>query len=172
MKASRSAAAGRPARASGPEEGKLLHGDGTTPTRAPGLGFVISTLSRRIVRSMARQTPEQSVLPAQYPVLRSLKQLKVSTQIELSRLCSIEQPSMAVTLNRMERDGLIVREADEADARRKIVKLTPHGKNMLRVMTESAHAVYERAVEGLSDSEIQAFFDVCAKMTNNLERER
>lgn len=143
-----------------------------TPVRAPGLGFVVSTLSRRIIWAMANKTAAHGVMPAQYPVLRCLNELKVSTQIELSRLCSIEQPSMAVTLSRMEKGGLIERKTDDSDARRKFVTLTAHGQDMLQLMTLHAHAVYELATEGLSDEEIQGFLQVCAKMTKNLENAR
>lgn len=140
--------------------------------RAPGLGFVVSTLSRRIVWSLANKTAAHGVMPAQYPVLRCLNELKVSTQIELSRLCGIEQPSMAVTLNRMEKSGLIRRETDGNDARRKLVTLTARGDDMLKLMTAQAHTVYEQATQGLSDEEIQAFLRICARMTQNLESGR
>lgn len=144
----------------------------SSQVRAPGLGFVVSTLSRRIVWGLAKKTAAHGVMPAQYPVLRCLNELKVSTQIELSRLCGIEQPSMAVTLNRMEKSGLIERQTDDNDARRKLVTLTPHGDAMLKLMTEQAHTVYEQAIEGLSDEEIQDFLRVCARMTQNLESAR
>lgn len=140
--------------------------------RAPGLGFVVSTLSRRIVWGLASKTAVHGVMPAQYPVLRCLHELKVSTQMELSRLCGIEQPSMAVTLNRMEKSGLIERKTDDNDARRKFVTLTKRGQDMLKMMTEQAHTVYEQAIEGLSDQEIKDFLRICAKMTQNLESAR
>lgn len=140
--------------------------------RAPGLGFVVSTLSRRIVWALAKKTAAHGVMPAQYPVLRCLNELRVSTQSELSRLCGIEQPSMAVTLNRMEKGGLIDRKTDDSDARRKFVTLTAHGEAMLQLMTTHAHTVYEQAIEGLSDAEIQDFLRICAKMTQNLESGR
>ncbi|MBO9515449.1 MAG: MarR family transcriptional regulator [Variovorax sp.] len=140
--------------------------------RAPGLGFVVSKLSRRIVWSLAKMTSAHGVLPAQFPVLRTLNTRKASTQMELSRLCGIEQPSMAVTLNRMENAGLIDRRADESDGRRKIVTLTAHGQKMLQLMTASAHAVYEQATQNLSDEEIAVFLELCERMTANLEREK
>ncbi len=148
------------------ETGDTLHAE----VRAPGLGFVVGTLSRRIVWNLAKKTSAHGVMPAQFPVLRCLNELKESTQIELSRVCGIEQSSMAVTLARMEKSGLIVRRADANDARKKLVTLTEHGNAMLHLMTESAHAVYERAVDGLSDAQIQQFLQACAHMTRNLER--
>jgi len=139
--------------------------------RAPGLGFVVSTLSRRIIWSLAAKTKMHGVMPAQFPVLRCLNELKESTQIELSRVCGIEQSSMAVTVARMEKRGLIQRRDHDTDARRKLITLTAKGNQMLRMMTDQAHAVYERAVDGLTDEQIQAFLQVCTRMTENLQRE-
>ncbi|HVR54021.1 MAG TPA: hypothetical protein VMS38_30120, partial [Pseudorhodoferax sp.] len=76
------------------------------------------------------------------------------------------------TLNRMEKGGLIERKTDDTDARRKFVTLTAHGEAMLQLMTTHAHTVYEQAIEGLSDAEIQDFLRICAKMTQNLESGR
>ncbi len=117
-------------------------------------------------------TSPYGVLPAQFPVLRSLNACKESTQIELSKLCGIEQSSMAVTLNRMEAAGLIQRRADDADGRRKLIRLTGHGQKMLSLMTASAHAVYEQATRNLTDAEIAVFLELCERMTANLEGDR
>jgi DNA-binding MarR family transcriptional regulator len=142
-----------------------------TTVRAPGLGFVVSTLSRRIIWGLAAKTKKHGVMPAQFPVLRCLNEMKESTQIELSKVCGIEQSSMAVTLARMEKSGLVQRRADDSDARRRLITLTAKGNQMLRMMTDSAHAVYERAVEGLTDEQIQMFLQLCTHMTENLQRE-
>jgi hypothetical protein len=48
-------------------------------------------------------------LPGADPVIAWLMHLEAATQIELSRLIGIEQPTMAHTLHRMERDGTIKR---------------------------------------------------------------
>jgi MarR family transcriptional regulator for hemolysin len=142
------------------------------PVRAPGLGFVVGILSRRILWAVAKKTSAHGVMPAQYPVLRCLSELQSSTQSELSRLCGIEQPSMAVTLNRMERNGLIERTPDASDGRRKLVTLTALGTKMHKLMKGYSHMVYDQATEGIGDEDIQAFLRICAQMTDNLQRKR
>ncbi|MGE4335406.1 MAG: MarR family winged helix-turn-helix transcriptional regulator [Pigmentiphaga sp.] len=144
----------------------------TRPVRAPGLGFLTARLTRQIVWRLASKTADYGVMPAQFPVLRMVYRLQISTQAELARLCGIEQPSMAATLNRMEKAELIRRVVDEGDGRRRLVSLTPHGEDMLHRMTRDAHDVYDEAVEGLSESEIEQFLALCVRMTDNLERQR
>src|SRR3982074_3891275 len=70
------------------------------------LGLAVNTLGRNITWCLSQRTARHGVLPGVYPVIAWLMQLSDSTQGELSRLIGIEQPTMAVTLRRVERDGL------------------------------------------------------------------
>ncbi|MGW0194261.1 MarR family transcriptional regulator [Nonomuraea sp. NPDC003201] len=54
-----------------------------------------------------------------------------TTQGELAKALAIRQPMMALTLRRMELDGLIVRVQDETDHRRAIIRLTPQAEALL-----------------------------------------
>lgn len=80
------------------------------------------------------------VTTGQLPVLLVLFEEDGLTQAELARAVGIEQPTMALTLRRMERDGLVTRTRDTADARRSHVKLTAAAKrkknSVLRIRDE------------------------------------
>lgn len=76
-------------------------------------------------------------------------QLPDSTQAELSRLVGIEQPTMAITLRRMERDGLIQRKPDPDHGRRSHVTLSAKGRKPSQVMPNAAHDVEQLATTGL-----------------------
>src|ERR1700726_5182942 len=91
------------------------------------LGLAVNTLGRNIVWSLSKRTARHGVLPGVYPIIAWLMQLPDSTQAELSRLVGIEQPTMAITLRRMERDGIIERSPDPEHGRKSLVKLTAHG---------------------------------------------
>jgi DNA-binding MarR family transcriptional regulator len=99
-------------------------------------------------------------------------QLSESTQSELSRLVGIEQPTMAVTLKRMERDGLISRSPDPTHGRRMTVRLTPKGRKLSQLMTKAAREVEKLATAGLSAREVEEFFRIARVMTRNLNAER
>ncbi|GAA0518009.1 MarR family transcriptional regulator [Pigmentiphaga sp. GD03639] len=140
--------------------------------RTQSLGFVVGTLNRRIVWRLAQLTGPHGVMPGQFPVLRCLRDVQVSTQMELARMVGVEQPSMAATLTRMEKNGLIARVSDEQDARRRLVSLTERGKEMLTLMTDSAMEVYKDACEDLTPDEVAEFLRIGAKMIENLEEEK
>jgi DNA-binding MarR family transcriptional regulator len=136
------------------------------------LGLAVNTLGRNILWSLSRRTARHGALPGVYPVIAWLMQLSDSTQGELSRLIGIEQPTMAVTLRRMERDGLIQRTPDPDHGRRSHIKLTAKGRSVSQVMRGAAHDVEKIATEGLTAAEVAQFFRLAGVMIQNLNVER
>jgi DNA-binding MarR family transcriptional regulator len=136
------------------------------------LGLVVNTLGRNITWSLAQRTARHGVFPGVNPVIAHLMQISESTQGELSRLVGIEQPTMAVTLKRMERDGLISRSPDPAHGRRTTVKLTAKGRELSQLMSKAAREVEKLATKGLSPQDVDEFFRIASLMTQNLNAER
>src|SRR5882757_3030152 len=132
------------------------------------LGLAVNTLGRNITWSLAQRTSRYGVFPGVNPVVAWLMQLSESTQSELSRLVGIEQPTMAVTLKRMERDGLISRSPDPTHGRRTTVKLTANGRKLSQLMSDAAREVEKLATRGLSKKEVDDFFRIAGLMTHNL----
>ena len=94
------------------------------------------------------------------------------TQSELSRRVRIEQPTMAVTLKRMERDGLVERVPDPSDRRQALVLLTERARRLEGDLTDAAQAINAEAVDGLSAAEIRAFMRTLDRLIGNLESEQ
>ena len=89
--------------------------------RLDSLGYQIGLLSRLFDRRLQEVLKEQGVAPGQFAPLVMLFEQDGLTQAELCRRINVEQPTMANTLERMERDGLIKRKADTEDKRRALV---------------------------------------------------
>jgi DNA-binding MarR family transcriptional regulator len=136
------------------------------------LGLAVNTLGRNIVWSLSRRTARHGALPGTYPIIAWLMQLSDSTQGELSRLIGIEQPTMAVTLRRMERDGLIQRTPDPDHGRRSHIRLTAKGRNLSKVMRAAARDVEKIATDGLTSAEVEQFFRLTGIMIQNLNVDR
>ena len=87
---------------------------------------LISALSRRGSFEFAAQLASLGATPAQFAVIDFLFGNGGSaTQADIARSVGVEQPTMAATLRRMERDNLIVRVADPSDGRQSFVSPTP-----------------------------------------------
>src|SRR4051812_36585626 len=96
------------------------------PTESLAIG--VAQLSRMFDRELRAALMPAGVLPGQLPVLLALYDDDGPTQADLARRLAVEQPTMASTLARMERAGLIERRADEDDSRRARVHLTERSR--------------------------------------------
>lgn len=91
-------------------------------------------------------------------------------QRDIEKQFSVRRPTMTEILKLMEKNGLLVRERDENDARLKKIKLTPLALEM--------HERHERHInsfegflrEGISEEEMQMFFSVMDKIECNICR--
>lgn len=137
--------------------------------RIDSLGYQLGLLNRLYDRCLQDALKEYGVAPGQFAPLVMLFEEDGLTQAELCRRINVEQPTMANTLERMERDGLIKRKADTDDRRRAHVFLTPRAKDIQAQVMEAARAVSNRAVAKLSAGEQDDMFRLVARMVENLK---
>ena len=132
------------------------------------LGVVSALLHRLYARNLARRTERFGVTPGQFAVFAVLMDVERCTQAELSQLAEVEQPTMAVTLKRMERDGLIVRHPDPTHGRRQLIELSPQAREVSDNVVEETRKLQALATEGLSRKEVAEFMRVAGVMIENL----
>ena len=133
--------------------------------RQDALGYQIGLLSRLFDRMLEIELSEFNVSPGQYPTLIMLFEKDGLTQADLCRRIHVEQPTMANTLKRMERDGLIRREPDSIDKRQSRIFLSDLVKIRL---IEKARKVPEIAMYGLENDEKDKIFNLMSKLIENL----
>ena len=112
-------------------------------TLAPeqSLGYQINLLARLFEHALRHRIAPYGVVPGQFPALLCLYAQDGLTQTELARRVSIEQPTMANTLARMQRDGLIHRVRDPDDGRSARIHLTERAKALERPLTDAAREI-------------------------------
>jgi len=133
------------------------------------LGYQVNLLARLLENALRQEVAAYGVVPGQFPALLNLYQEDGLTQAELTRRVGIEQPTMARTLQRMERDGLIIRDPDPADGRRVRIRLTPLALKHQSPLAQAGHAVNARATAGLEPAELSAFLTTLARLVANLQ---
>lgn len=134
------------------------------------LGYQINRLARLFEQALRAQTASLGVVPGQFPALLALYVEDGVTQSELSRRVSVEQPTMANTLNRMERDGLIHRTVDPGDRRRAPVHLTERARELESPLTQAARDINAAATRNLRPAERLALMQTLAHLIDELER--
>jgi MarR family transcriptional regulator for hemolysin len=140
--------------------------------RFDSAGFVINWCARVFERRMAEALRPLGITPAYLPTLFTLSALGDTTQGELAKASAIQQPTMALTLRRMERDGLIVRVQDETDHRRAIIRLTPQAEALLPQVEALARSINEAAFEGLPAEAPTQLIELLRQTAENLEKQQ
>lgn len=126
---------------------------------------LIAQLARRSAFEFSDQLAPLGLTPAQFAVIDFLFGSGGSaTQAEIARSVGVEQPTMAATLRRMERDNLIVRVADPSDGRQSFVSPTPTVKRKRTKLTEAHHRVELTMLAALDDAEKLQLRKLLAKM--------
>ncbi len=132
------------------------------------LGYQINYLAKAFARALAKQLSPHGVSIAQWAVLLVLWADDGPSQTELSRRVAIEDATMVRTIDRMERDGLVVRQRDTQDRRRIHVCLTEQGLALRDVLVPLAAVVNEVAMSGLTEIERDQARDLLGRMTTAL----
>lgn len=127
-------------------------------------GYMTNLAGRLFVRELERHLVPLGLAPAHMPVLLALEQSDGMPQKELAIRVRVEQPTMAATLNRMERSGLIARRLNPADGRSMLVTLTPLARQKLPAVEQVVSAINALALEQLSPEERGQFFTLLGKV--------
>lgn len=131
--------------------------DSATFDRLRSAGYLTNHLARLFAHRLAEALAPLELAPAQFMTLLPLWEKDGLTQAELSRLLDVEQATMANTLSRMERDGLIARRRSETDARARTIHLTDHARALRDPAQATAGRVNRQAL-GPMEAEDQARF--------------
>lgn len=138
-------------------------------TRETSAGYMTNWAARLFARELERQLAPSGIAPAYMPVLFALADGSTLTQKELARRAAVEQPTMAMTLKRMERDGMINRRPDPGDKRSALVALTPPALGKVETVERVVGAINALALEQLDPAERRQFLSLLGRVIAVLE---
>lgn len=137
--------------------------------RQSSLGYQVNHLARLLTHALQRRIAVHGVVPGQFAQLLALYERDGLTQRELCDLVQIDQSTMAHTLKRMQRDGLIERTPDADDRRRALIVLTDHARDVQADLIEAAEQINATATEGFSRGETEQLLTLVGRAIANLE---
>ena len=140
-----------------------------TLTRESSAGYMTNWAARLFARELERQLAPSGIASAYMPVLFALAAGNTMTQKELARRAAVEQPTMAMTLNRMERDAMIIRTPDPADRRSALIGLTPLALGHVETVERVVSAINALALEQLDPAERTQFMSLLGRVAAVLE---
>lgn len=115
-----------------------------------------------------KRLDEKEIYFGQPPILCFLRESPGATQKDIAEALHISPPSIAVSVKRMEKSGLICRETDKNDARRNNLFLTEKGVEQDDFARATFDSIDETLLSNLTDEEIECVLKVIKKMNGNL----
>jgi DNA-binding MarR family transcriptional regulator len=137
--------------------------------RQQSLGYQVNHLARLLAQALAARIAPYGVVPGQFAQLLALFEQDGLTQRELCDRVQIEQATMAKTLQRMQRDGLVSVVPDPEDRRRIRVYVTDRAREIEADLVAAARSVNASATDGLTEADAVGYLDLTARLIHNLE---
>ena len=136
------------------------------------LGFMTITANRKMSAFLHHKMKKAglNLSSEQWGVLAHLWNQKSATQEELAQMACVDKSTMSRVISRMERNGLITRRLDPADARRKILYPTQMSDALRDRSAAVARGVLALALENVDRQDHAACLKVLAAVKDNLRK--
>ena len=127
-------------------------------------------LIRMYYSRIQSQLAEVGLYRGQPPILMLLYKNDGMSQQEMARAVNLSPATMTVTLKRMEKAGLVLREMDEHDQRILRVHLSEKGREMCETGESRIGVVTAELLEGFTLEEQQQLNEYLGRIARNMER--
>ncbi|MBB6098766.1 DNA-binding MarR family transcriptional regulator [Deinobacterium chartae] len=130
-------------------------------------------LMRRLLQAHAARWQHQvsaDITSPQFGLLRVLDRCPGLEQGRVGQLMRLDKNTTADIARRLERKGLLASERDPADARRKLLQLTPSGQALLRDLEPRVQRMEEEMLSVLAGDGAQDFHRALHRLLEHNER--
>lgn len=116
----------------------------------PAAGRDLSLTLEKVVRLVREVSTAGEVSPTAATVLAGLARTGPQRVTDLARVAGVSQPAMTQLVNRLTRQGLLARVADDADRRAVLVEITDAGREVLDARRGQRADVFDAALARVS----------------------
>ncbi|MET0172147.1 MAG: MarR family transcriptional regulator [Agrobacterium vaccinii] len=121
--------------------------------------YLAAQLAKTFSKALNKRAAALGFSPGQFPVLLELWNEDGLTQRQLLDRVEVEQATLANTLARMERDGLIERKPHPRDRRAQIIELTERGRELEQQAISASKSTDDAILAGLLRFERQLLLE-------------
>lgn len=132
------------------------------------LGFLLHDVSRLRRRAFDRCLEPFNVTRSQWWVLAYLSRKDGMTQSQLAEELDLGKVAAGGLIDRLEKGGLVRREADATDRRVNRVFLEPKSRQLIKLMRKVSHGMNEQILAGLADPSLEVTAKTLTAMKSNL----
>ena len=134
------------------------------------MGYLMNWAARLFRRLADRRLEPLGLSSGHLPVLTALAANGAMSQKALTEHAAIEQPTMAATLARMERDAIIERQPDPRDKRISLFSLTPATRRKVEAVQAAVEGMNAAALADLPEGDRAKFRHMLQTVIATLER--
>lgn len=129
------------------------------------LMVLVNQLHRKRLERMVEET---GLHRAQHRLLMTLSHEKFSSQAELAKFLEVSTATVAVTLKKMEREGVIHKTCGKDDSRVNFVELTDKGREVVVQSYKIFEELDDIALQTFSEEEKDTLMRLLTKLYDNL----
>ena len=129
--------------------------------------FLITDVARRYRTNFDERIQHLHLLRSEWWLLSHLHFFEGSTQQELCDVMDITKGGMGKLIDRLETNGLVVRQTDESDRRTRRVFLAPKAKSLVNELQAFSKQVEAEALTAFKPAELRTFNRLLKKLRAN-----
>jgi len=133
-------------------------------------GYLINHMARLFAQGLRDEIAPLNLAPAQFMTLLELWNEEGLTQKDLVDRLDVEQATIANTIVRMERDGLIERRSHPDDGRARLIYVTDKARLLETDATKSAMAINRNFLSALSSDEQRQFIEFMQRVITSVKK--
>ena len=135
--------------------------------------YQIKSLEKSLLRhNKDKSIKDKEITPTQMEILLYIfkNEDKDIYQKDLENVLNLRRATVSGVLQTMEKNHLITRVTDIEDTRAKKIILNEETKNIFLRHLKQFEEIEKVIVDGISEEELEIFFEVIQKMKNNVEK--
>lgn len=125
-------------------------------------------ISRMYMEKCFAKLKKLGVHPRQIPILAVLYKKDGCSQKELVKELGVKPPTVTVSIQRLEKSGLIIRRQDEKDQRVSRIYLSEEGRAIIKEGMQMAKEGEQQILAGFSESELCLMRRFCQQIKENI----
>lgn len=135
---------------------------------ADKLNEIMRVIMRSSLSSQSSQFYKMKITMPQFFVMSFLDKNKESKMTDMANFLKVTTAAMTGIIDRLARDGYVVRSADPSDRRVIRIKLTSKGSKIVKDITDKRKQMTIKMFGTISDKERQDYLNILTKIKDNI----
>lgn len=136
---------------------------------ATQLAWKIGLIYRLHMQNISGINERFGLYPGQSRILHTIAEMDGSTQKEIADKLNITPASLAVSIKRLQKAGIVVKEADPTDLRNNRIYITNKGREIREAGVSELIRTDNQLIKGFSPQEVRQLEDFLTRISVNLK---